>query len=516
MKDSEWIECSKHIERDSENRPQLTNFFRLIISLVFLFPNLTQFLFIDKNRFVLHLSRKSNYWEIRWLRQYFEFRMNDSLKSYLHQENWWWYFLKRIETNKSYLEPYILSTFHQSLEKPKERKSTGVFFTPINQIKVICHYALFFFLKNRTKIEIDDKSIYQLVFQRKYPVNFQLKDNHQIASVLSSIKILDPSCGTGLFLTEINSLILSIILANPIYVDISPEERFRIINKTFLRLYGYDIDSNSVKYAKLILLHQYMQMTQNGTFSEKELNFFFNKLQIFETNFLSETNTSLNKFDIIIGNPPYVRHHGLQATSIRGLKDNIKFLRDSFPDMKFKWDKKADLYVYFWIKAVTQVVEKGVIIFVLSRAWLSSQYTNPLKQIFVGYFHLDLVLEFPFEVWKGAEIRTHIVVGHRAYKDAKPDKTAIVVWKKSLESLLQFDMQKFTNKLELFSLSKNRSKLEIQAKETDSYRFTLISDSIPLMMNSRKFFPFLRLDYLTMSFYLLKLLIDKKDRFCLL
>ncbi|MFX0125222.1 MAG: hypothetical protein ACFFAE_16465, partial [Candidatus Hodarchaeota archaeon] len=36
------------------------------------------------------------------------------------------------------------------------------------------------------------------------------------------------------------------------------------------------------------------------------------------------------------------------------------------------------------------------------------------------------------------------------------------------------------------------------------------------MMNSRKFFPFLRLDYLTMSFYLLKLLIDKKDRFCLL
>ncbi len=516
MKGSEWIECCKHIEIDSENWPQLKTFFRLTLSLLFLFPNLSQSLFIDKHNFVEQLSFKSDLWEIQWFKQFFEFRMKDSFRNYLQQEEWWWYFLTIINTENNILEPYILSNFHESLKKPKERKSAGIFFTPRNQIKVLCHYALFFYLRNRNDISIDDKSLYQLVFQRKYPLNFQLKDNHQIANVLSSIRILDPSCGTGMFLAEMSSLLSSIILANPIFVNIPPEARLRIINETFSRLYGYDIDSISVQFAKIILLQQYLQKTQNGTFSEKELNFFFNGLQIYETNFLSENNTSFHKFDIIIGNPPYVRHHGLHTTFIKGLKDNPQFFQDVFPKKKFRWDRKADLYIYFWLKAMTHVVEGGVIAFVLSRAWLSSRYTNPLKQVFVTFFFLDLVLELPFEVWESVEIRTHIVVGHRANKNTKAENAAIIVWKKSLESLLQFETQEFTQKLEKFSILYDKSKLELKTKETDSYRITLISDLTPLMMNSRKVFPFLRLDYFTMSSHLVKILTDKKNQFCLL
>lgn len=516
MKGSEWIKYIKYIEKDSQNWPQLKNFFRLIISLFFLFPSLIQSLLIDKEKFVVYLSRKSNFWEIRWLTQYFEFRINDSFRNYLHQEDWWWYFFKKFDAENNYLEPYFLSNFHESMSKKKERKSTGIFFTPMNQIKVICHYALFFFLRNRNNIAIDDKSLYQLVFRSKYPIHFQLKDNQQIANVLLSIRILDPSCGTGMFLAEMCRLLLSVIFANPIYVNISPEERLRIINKTFSHLHGFDIDSNSIKYAKIILLQQYFQKTQNGTFSQKELEFFFNRLQIYETNFISENNTSPHKFDIIIGNPPYVRHHGLLNASIKGLKDNKNFFQDLFPKTQIKWDRKADLYIYFWIKAITQVVEGGVIAFVLSRAWVSSRYTNPLKQVFGTFFYFDLILELPFEVWKSAEIRTHIVVGHRADKNAKLENMAIIVWKKSLESLLQFETQKFTNKLETLSLLYNNSRLEFNTKETDSYRITLISDLTPLLINSRKIFPFLRLDYLTMSSYLAKLLIDKKDQFCLL
>ncbi|UCG01193.1 MAG: N-6 DNA methylase [Candidatus Heimdallarchaeota archaeon] len=513
---NEWTKCLKHITKESHKWPELYNFFSLTFSILFLFPSLNQFLFVDKETYLVQLAKRSNYWEIKWLKHYFEFRMNESFLSYLNQDDWWWIFLKRIEDDKNHLEPYIFSNFHENLRKPNERKKSGIFFTPLNQIKVICRYALFSFLSNRKDIALDDKSLHELSFRGKYPVNYQFIDNYQIVDRIASIRILDPSCGTGMFLAEMSRLLLSIILANPINVNISPEEKIEIMNTLFSRLYGYDIDSRIVKCAKIILLHQYLKYIPNETFSEKKLNSLIKKFQIFETDFLSDDKSSHHKFHIIIGNPPYVRHHGIKNTSIKTTKDISKFFKYLFSEISLKWDKKADLYIYFWLKAITQVVGGGTIAFVLSRAWLSSRYTNPLKQIFLTSFCLDLILELPFEVWDNAEIRTHIVIGHRIHKKAELKNTTIIVWKNSLKSLLQFGIHNFTKDLEKLSFKPANIRFEIQTKETDLYRISLISDLTPLMMNSRKLFPFLRLDYLTMSSYLIKLLKDKKDQFCLL
>jgi len=510
MKQEEWIECSRHIEKESQNHPQLKNFFRLISSLLFLFPHLNQSLFIDKRQFLQQFYLQSTFWEIRFVRQIFGFQPNDSLISYLNIEDWWWIFLNNIKAKKNYLEPSILSHFHESLRKPKERKSAGFYITPKDQIKVTCLYALFFFLKNKEELEIDDKSLYQLISRYKYPSEFQFKDNQKIAHILLNLKILDPSCGTGLFLVEMSSLLLSILLANPIYANISSEEKITIVDRIFSQLYGFDIDLNSVKVTKIILLQFYLQKVR--AYSKTELNAFLNRLKVSETNFLEEKITPSSKYSIVIGNPPYVRHHGLPTTSIKGLRNELDIFRNVFSGIRFKWDLKADLYIYFWLKSIAQVFEGGVIALVLSRAWLSSQYTNPLKQVFITAFSLDLVLELPFEVWKSAEIRTHIVVGHRVIVNSKLEKTAIIVWKKSLKSLLLFETQEFSQELETY----HRSGMFLSTKETDSYRITIISFLNSSIINTRKMFPFLRLDYFTMSSYLVKLLIDKQNRFCLL
>ncbi|MFW9905189.1 MAG: Eco57I restriction-modification methylase domain-containing protein, partial [Candidatus Thorarchaeota archaeon] len=512
MMPKEWMECAKVLEKEFQNCPQLINCFSLIISLLFLFPRFYRQLVLEKKKFIEHLCSESSFWEIQWLKEYLEFRSNKSLASYLHQEDWWWEFLTNINIEKNNLEAYLLSHFHESLKKPKERKSSGIFLTPKNQIKVICHYALFYTFKNFNDITLDDKSLFQLIFNYKYPIDSHSKDNQVIASILSNLKILDPSCGTGLFLVEMNKLLLSLILANPIYADIQTEQRFKLINETFLRLHACDIDSYNVKLTRIILLHQYLQETENYASSEKDLKKFLNQLNIYQTDFLEEKNTTNTKYDIIIGNPPYVRHHGLITDSIKRLKDKVNIFRDLLINKQIKWDKKADLYIYFWLKSMTQIYENGVIAFVLSRAWLSSQYTNPLKQVFMDFFSLDLVLELPFEVWENAEIRTHIVVGHKINKNTTPDQTEIIVWKKSLETLLSYEIWDFKENLEYFP----GTNISLSTKETDSYRVTIISNINPLMINSEESFPFLRLDYLTMSTYLMKLLIDKKDLFCLL
>ena len=511
MIQEEWIECSRHITKESQNYPQLKNFFRLISSLLFLFPHLNQSLLINKRKFLEQLHLQSTFWEMRIIKQIFQFQPNDSLIRYLTIEDWWWIFLNNIKAKENYHEPSILSYFHESLKKLKERKSAGFYITPRDQIKVTCLYALFFFLKNNKELEIDDKSLYQLISRYKYPSKFQFEDNQKIAHILLNLKILDPSCGTGLFLVEMSSLLLSILLANPIYANISPEEKASIIDKIFSQLYGFDIDSNSVKVTKIILLQFYLQKISK-VYSETELTAFINRLKVSETNFLEGKITPSSKYNIIIGNPPYVRHHGLPTTSIKALRDELDNYYSVFSDLLFKWDKKADLYIYFWLKSVTQVFEGGVIALVLSRAWLSSQYTNPLQQVLITSFSLDLVLELPFEVWESAEIRTHIIVGHRINVNSKPEKTAVIVWKKSLKSLFLFETQEFYQQLKTY----NRSGMSLSTKETESYRVTIVSFLNSSIINIKKTFPFLRLDYFTMSSYLAKLLNEKKNQFCLL
>ncbi len=520
MKGNEWLDCCEQIKHASHKLPQLKSFFRLTFSLFFLFPYLITSLLTKKQKFVDQIAQKSKFWEIRWIKQYFGFQINTPMINYLLQEDWWWHLLNQMDSENNPIELYTLSNLHESLKKSKQRKISGIFFTPKNQIQIICHYALFFFLRNRNDLSIDDETLYQIIFQYKYPSNLQKEEYNRIARLITTVKVLDPSCGSGIFLAEMGNLLHSLILANPIYAKISKENEIKIIRRIFSNLYGYDIDSNSIELAKIILTQQFLQITQIKTHSENELTNFINKqLQIHKNDFISENNFSHQKFDLIIGNPPYIRHHGLNTTSLKESSSKEKFVhrfRSVFPKILFKWDKKADLYVYFWVKAITQVFEKGVIAFVLSRAWLSSRYTTPLKQVFLSFFHLDLVIELPFEVWESAEVRTHIVVGHKDIKNTKQRSMGMIVWKNSIESLLEFEKQKFITDLETSILENDNLQLEIKTKETDSYRFTLISDLTPLLMNSKKIVPFLRLDYLAMSSFLVKLLIAKRNHFCLL
>ncbi|MHA2247896.1 MAG: HsdM family class I SAM-dependent methyltransferase [Candidatus Hodarchaeales archaeon] len=443
------------------------------------------------------------------------------MRDYLTQEEWWWIFLKQIDCENKPLDLYALSNFHELLGKTEQRKTTGKFFTPKSQIKVTCHYALFFFLRNRRDITLDDETLYQIVFQCKYASNLRRKECSRIAHVLKTIRILDPSCGTGIFLAEMGQLLLSLVVANPINTKISTEDKFKIIRDIYSNLYGYDIDINSVKLAKIILTQQIFKTAHNKIYSEKELRTFLDmEIQVYDKDFLIERNPSQHKFDIIIGNPPYIRHHGLNATSLKGSKNKTKFiqrLQAVFPEISFKWDKKADLYIYFWIEAIANVNEGGIVSFVLSRSWLSSRYTTQLKQVLLSYFNLDLIIELPFEVWKSAEVRTHIVVGHKDKNVPKPKNMILIVWKDSVESLLQVKKTLFGVYDYKTSLpEKGVYKLEIKTMETNHYRLSQISDLTPLLINSKKSFPLLRLDYLTMSPFLINLLIDKRDHFCIL
>jgi hypothetical protein len=80
------------------------------------------------------------------------------------------------------------------------RKSTGSYYTPRVIVDYMVDESLYLFLKDKTRISEDKlRSLisYDLEDDNSSPLNEEEKD--KIAQALSSIKILDPACGSGAF-----------------------------------------------------------------------------------------------------------------------------------------------------------------------------------------------------------------------------------------------------------------------------------------------------------------------------
>ena len=73
-------------------------------------------------------------------------------------------------------------------------------------------------------------------------------------------------------------------------------------------------------------------------------------------------------FDVVIGNPPYVR------------QEKIKELKPSLKDQYDCYTGAADLYVYFYERGLQLLNKRGVHTFICSNSWLDVNYGAPLQK----------------------------------------------------------------------------------------------------------------------------------------
>jgi len=101
-------------------------------------------------------------------------------------------------------------------------------------------------------------------------------------------------------------------------------------------------------------------------------------------------------FDIVIGNPPYVRQEIITPPNV--LKEDITLadrriykqkLIDSvtsrYPNSIPKWTKKCDLYVYFYFHGLSLLNKDGVFCFITSNSWLDVDYGKVLQEFLLRY-----------------------------------------------------------------------------------------------------------------------------------
>lgn len=103
-------------------------------------------------------------------------------------------------------------------------------------------------------------------------------------------------------------------------------------------------------------------------------------------------------FDIVIGNPPYIRQESIEDPLGKMEKAEYKAALKEVVGLDFKgWDKKvdgkSDLYVYFYIRGLKLLNEKGVHVFICSNSWLDVGYGVWLQEFLLAKAPVDYVFD---------------------------------------------------------------------------------------------------------------------------
>ncbi|MDI3544145.1 MAG: hypothetical protein PWQ28_426 [Candidatus Woesearchaeota archaeon] len=127
-----------------------------------------------------------------------------------------------------------------------------------------------------------------------------------------------------------------------------------------------------------------------------------------------------NGFDIVIGNPPYVRQEMISPPNkIKAevtaedrkeyKKKLIKSVKNIFKVVE-KIDMKSDYYIYFYFHGLGLLNENGTFCFITSNSWLDVGYGKNLQEFLCKYVPIHAIYDNPKRSFAHADINTIIAL----------------------------------------------------------------------------------------------------------
>lgn len=273
-----------------------------------------------------------------------------------------------------------------------KRKKDGVFYTPKYITKYIVENTVGkLCIEKKAEIEIiEEEYVFIKTIKTKLKRGEKAFPNEKKESLaekltiyrkwLLQITIIDPACGSGAFLNEA----LNFLIAEHTYIDELQAKLFgdamvlSDVQKNILEnnLFGVDLNEESVEIAKLSLWLRTAQpnrklndlnnnikcgnsLIDDATIAgEKAFNWQNEFPQIFEK----------GGFDVVIGNPPYVRQELF--------KDIKPYLENNYKC----YNSAADLYTYFIEKSIKQLRKPtGIYSVIVANKWMRANYGKELR-----------------------------------------------------------------------------------------------------------------------------------------
>lgn len=174
---------------------------------------------------------------------------------------------------------------------------------------------------------------------------------------LSKTRIIEPAAGEGAFALPILRRLF----------ESSQNYNFDF-QKALSQVQFFELDEKSMKILK-----------ENVKNLLQEFNAFTTEKMFEQGDFLEKT---VEKSDIVIGNPPYVRH------------ENIPKLKKEFYRRNFKtFTHRSDIYIAFFEKGLSLLKKGGKLSFICSNRWLKNQYGEQLRKLISRHFWLREVID---------------------------------------------------------------------------------------------------------------------------
>ena len=108
-------------------------------------------------------------------------------------------------------------------------------------------------------------------------------------------------------------------------------------------------------------------------------------------------------FDVLIGNPPYIRQEKIsppfRSNKEVSIKEKIKYKDELIDSIKIKYpfikefDKNCDYYIYFYFYGLSLLNPKGTFCFITSNSWLDVGYGRILQEFLVKYVPIKAIYD---------------------------------------------------------------------------------------------------------------------------
>jgi tRNA1(Val) A37 N6-methylase TrmN6 len=332
-----------------------------------------------------------------------------------------------------------------------KRKKDGVFYTPKyitkyivdNTIGKLCDEK-----KLELKIDNYDVSQYQNKngkLNAKGKTFFKILEDYK--EWLFELKIVDPACGSGAFLNQA----LTYLIDEHKFIDDLIAEltntplRLFDTDKAILEknIFGVDINEESVEIAKLSL---WLRTAQKG----RKLSNLSNNIKC-GNSIINDVEVAGSKafdwekeftevfanggFDVVIGNPPYVRKQGL----VEHYPEMCDFYEKQYQSATANYD----IYALFMERSFDLINNTGIVSYILPHKFLVTDFGAGIRKFFKEHQAVKSILHFGSEmVFADASTYTCIINLDKSSKDRVCFKKIMPL---DINKSFEWDFMKYEN-----------------------------------------------------------------------
>ena len=388
-------------------------------------------------------------------------------------------------------------------KKKGKRKKDGIFYTPKYITKYIVENSIKNWLDDKRKelgedklpelseadfeIKYSSKKSDERIYSKNYKKHIEFWTKYREA--VKNIKIVDPACGSGAFLITAFEYLLNYnnYLNDKIFDLTGTKDLFSDTTREILQnnIFGVDLNKESVEITKLSLWLK--TANKNKTLATLENNIKCGNSLIDDIEIAGELAFNWEKefpqvfknggFDVVIGNPPYVR--------VQGLKENYLEQTKYYEKNYVSATGSYDIYALFMEKGFKLINKKGLVSFILPHKFLVTDFGSGIRKFFVEKRAVESLLHFGSElVFSEASTYTCIVTLSKKnkekilFKKVNPNKISeIFKWDKMDYNLLSnknWDLQSE----EIYNLIKKLKKQPYTVEEVFKSIFQGIATSL--------------------------------------